>query len=610
MRIGGGTAPSPLATPLVNEEVYEPYRRSQERIGARKRIRSTAERLALEQYRLERLIPTMSADMMRARAAYLGGAAGGEGLERWIAFLKLRPDAPSYLQVWHEADQAQAEVFARDQQSELTRVVTERVGALSAWLETAEAEYQANGRIETPAPELPSDSLYTGLSEDGAPFDLSDEERERGFPAETRERLAALEREVDALEAAAPPEPPMANAVSEGEVVEQRIFVRGNYRIEGEPVAKRFPLVLAGRDQAPVREGSGRRELAEWLVSADNPLTARVIVNRVWQWHFGEGLVRTPSNFGKVGERPTHPELLDYLATRFVAGGWSIKSLHRLIMGSSAYQMSSRASDESWETDPENRLWSRFTRRRLSVEELRDSYLALSGELDRTMGGTLDKGSGGIPEAERNNRRLNPDDYNRRTVYIPLMRNKVPYMLGLFDFGDATTTLGRRTASNVAPQALYLMNGEFAARSAAGFADALSAVDDIVGRAYLGRTDARAERSRARGSGTVHRRGSLPGRRGGKASVRCYWRRTSFTMWTDGQPRNRCRDAPCCAAARSASGRSGCTGCSPRATGCSARRRARWRRASRTSRRAPSASSSCSCTAASRTSIRSTQNPG
>ncbi len=473
-----------LATPLVPEEIYRPYKESQEKIRARKRIRSTTEQLAVERYRLAKLIPAMSTDMMQARAAYLGGEAAPEKLASWVAFLKPRPDAPSYLKPWHEADRETAESFAVVQQSSLMEVVAKRVDALAAWVDEAEKNYQA-GKDLPASPDLPTDSLYTGLSEDGAPLDLSAEDRNTAFSAETHERLETLQHEIDGLEAAAPPEPAMANAVAEGEPVEQHVFVRGSYKNEGEPVAKRFPIVLAGEQQPPVKQGSGRRELAEWLVSEGNPLPARVMVNRVWQWHFGEGLVRTPNNFGKIGERPTHPELLDSLAARFVADGWSIKSLHRLIMSSATYQMGSRASDQAWEAAPENRLWSRFPRRRLSIEELRDSYLALSGKLDRTIGGTLDEGSGEISEVERNNRRLDPDDYSRRTVYIPLMRNKVPFLLGLFDFGDATTAMGRRTTSNVAPQALYLMNSEFASRSAAAFAEALSAQDDFVGKAYL-----------------------------------------------------------------------------------------------------------------------------
>src|SRR6185436_9238443 len=156
----------------------------------------------------------------------------------------------------------------------------------------------------------------------------------------------------------------------------QHVFVRGNPEAKGDVVAKRFPTVIAGAYSAPVERGSGRREMADWLADAKNPLTARVMVNRIWQWHFGEGLVRTPNNFGKLGAAPTHPELLDWLAQKFIDSGWSIKAMHRLIIGSNTYRMSSIAPRPVLERDPENRLLARFSPRRLSVEELRDSLLA------------------------------------------------------------------------------------------------------------------------------------------------------------------------------------------------------------------------------------------
>ncbi len=476
-----------LSTPLVPDDVYQPYKAHQDRIEDRERIHSTVGRLATERYRLNSLIAGMSESMMAARSAYLGGELESDNeLSAWVAFLRPRPDAPSYLKPWHEADQQAAQAFAREQQQKLEKVVSARIEMLDEWLKTAESQYQAGEEISSQAlRDLPSDSLYTGLTEDDAPFALPDEVRDTVFPEQVRERLAALQAEIDLLEDSSPPKPPMADAVAEGETVAQHVFIRGSYKNEGEAVPKRFPLIIAGDGQPEVKQGSGRRELAEWLVSPDNPLTARVLVNRVWQWHFGEGLVRTPNNFGKVGERPTHDKLLDYLARRFMESGWSIKALQRLIMTSAVYQQRSSVSEQAWAADPENRLWSRFPRRRLSVEELRDSYLAVSGALDRTVGGTLDAGSGEISEFLRNNRRLDPDDYTRRTIYIPLMRNKVPFMLGVFDFGDAATTMGKRSASNVAPQALYLMNSEFASRSAKGLTERLSAADDFVGQIYL-----------------------------------------------------------------------------------------------------------------------------
>ena len=198
------------------------------------------------------------------------------------------------------------------------------------------------------------------------------------------------------------------------------------------------------------------------------------MVNRIWQWHFGEGIVRTPDNFGKMGERPTHPELLDYLASRFVESGWSIKAMHRTIMLSSAYQMASQTGDAVVEADPENRLFSRFNRQRLDVEEIRDGMLAIDGTIDLTMGGTLQKGFGTDKENSADRLSLNPEKLRRRTVYLPLRRANLPTLLNLFDFGDATTVTGKRALTNVAPQALFMMNSDFVSERALNLAQSLS----------------------------------------------------------------------------------------------------------------------------------------
>jgi hypothetical protein len=234
-----------------------------------------------------------------------------------------------------------------------------------------------------------------------------------------------------------------------------------------------------------VKAGSGRLELAEWLVRPENPLTARVMVNRIWQRHFGEGIVRTPDNFGKTGERPTHPELLDYLARDFVANEWSVKKMHRAIMLSSVYQMSGSADVAA---DPENRLLSRFPRRRLDIEEIHDALLAVDGSLDTTMGGTLQTGFGTDGETSAARLTMNPDKLTRRTVYLPLRRANLPALLNLFDFGDATTPSGKRAATNVAPQALFMMNSEFVEERSKGLAELLLKVEtpqNRLERAYL-----------------------------------------------------------------------------------------------------------------------------
>jgi hypothetical protein len=204
---------------------------------------------------------------------------------------------------------------------------------------------------------------------------------------------------------------------------------------------------LTGEHREPITEGSGRRQLADWLGRADHPLTARVMENRIWQHHFGEGLVRTPNDFGKRGERPTHPELLDDLAARFVASGWSIKAIHRLIMLSSTYQQGGHAVDGLVAADPENRLNGRMNRRRLDAEAIRDSLLFVAGRLDTTPGGPA----------------FMELNVPRRTLYLSSARTggSTSDFGRLFDRADPGSIVDRRGQSIVAPQALFFMNDPF-----------------------------------------------------------------------------------------------------------------------------------------------------
>ena len=220
----------------------------------------------------------------------------------------------------------------------------------------------------------------------------------RGRDQEARRQAGArrkpedLRRLRDSLAEFQKQAPPIAEVMSveDQAIANLRIHVRGNHLTLGEEVPRRFPRILAGENQPPLESSrSGRLELAAWLTRPDHPLTARVMVNRLWLWHFGEGLVGSPDNFGRLGDRPVNLDLLDWLARRFVASGWSIKAMHRLIMLSSTYQMSTRFDPAAAQIDPENRLHWRTSRRRLEAEAIRDAILAVSGELDRTMGGTL-----------------------------------------------------------------------------------------------------------------------------------------------------------------------------------------------------------------------------
>jgi len=209
---------------------------------------------------------------------------------------------------------------------------------------------------------------------------------------------------------------------------------------------------------------SGRLELAQWLTSPEHPLFARVMVNRIWYWLFGQGIVRTVDNFGSTGSPPSHPELLDFLATRFIEQGWSVKRLVREIVLSRVYRLDSQPSAQALRVDPDNRLLSHVRRRRLDAESIRDALLRISGRLDLRLGGPNIKPGTKIEYGYQ-------FTSTRRSVYVPVFRNTLPELFATFDFADPNLPIGSRTSSAIAPQALLLMNNPFVieqSRAAAG----------------------------------------------------------------------------------------------------------------------------------------------
>lgn len=322
---------------------------------------------------------------------------------------------------------------------------------------------------------------------------------------ETRKRMVELRRletELKSLAAGGPKRPQaMAVREAEGEIGDTEIRVRGNARNLGAKVPRGF-LQVAMQGPAPVfsAESSGRRELAEWIAHDGNPLTARVTVNRVWAWLMGAGIVRSVDNFGVTGERPSHPELLDYLARRFVAEGWSVKRLIRTIMLSRSYQLNSVGAPEMIERDPDNRLFARANRRRLEAEEIRDAILWTSGKIDLTFGGPNIFGPGGAVPTGTEYGFVFTD--TRRSVYTPAFRNRRLELFEVFDFADINAPVGVRPVTTVAPQALYLMNHPFVIEQAGLAAQRL--LTDVVGddarrldqayRQVIGRTPTARER--------------------------------------------------------------------------------------------------------------------
>jgi hypothetical protein len=339
------------------------------------------------------------------------------------------------------------------------------------------------------------------------------------MPEDVRARHAEVKAEIRGVEEQRPPRLPNARAIGErGRTPQPSYFLhRGSPDARGSLMA---PGVLSAAsatewtfpDPPPDARSSWRRRgFAEWLVHRDNPLTARVMVNRLWQHHFGEGLVRTPSNFGRMGEAPSHPALVDWLALEFMDKGWSLKAMHRLMLTSEAYRMSSLDSPPNVAIDPENRFFWRMPRLRLEAEIVRDAVLAVAGTLDRTIGGPavfpyidpdlFEKSSRrdwkGLPDS-------NPATW-RRSLYVFSKRSIRYPMFETFDQPNLVNSTDRRNRTTIAPQALILMNNPMVLFQAGKFAERVQAEagQDIarqVDRAYslaLGRPPDATERSRA-----------------------------------------------------------------------------------------------------------------
>lgn len=278
--------------------------------------------------------------------------------------------------------------------------------------------------------------------------------------ARLEKKLMALRKKSEARRVAMA----VAEAEQPGDIA---IAIRGQAHNRGPVVARSALSAVTQVPLDPIPDNcSGRRALAEWITDPAHPLTARVIVNRVWHWLMGRGLVTSVDNFGKMGEAPSHPELLDYLAVGFVEDGWSIKRLIRRITDSSVYQLSAEQHLENSTLDPDNRWFWRMHRRRLEAEELRDTLLFVSGQLDLTQGGPNIKPGTGREYGYRFESR-------RRSVYVPVFRNTLPELFEVFDFADPNMQSGRRATSTTAPQALLLMNHPFVIAQAQAAAERL-----------------------------------------------------------------------------------------------------------------------------------------
>ena len=449
--------------------------------------------------------------MMAAwKSAPAGDGVNAEILRRWVRYLKDPEKEHPFLKRWfalvsgHPAEaevQKAAEDFqtlvaaifaekreiddrnyvklggAKGVKNETTRQYTNLeslpIEKYYLWRDLASDPFMRNGTL------FPGGVYYYGL-----PSTLKRDFDTRGGEApymqdidewlsrEWKEHLDGMRAELAALKKALPPQYPFLHGIRDAaKPANARVAIRGDQSNLGEEVPRRFLQILCAGEPKAFTKGSGRLELAEAIATADNPLTARVIVNRVWQLHFGKGIVRSPSNFGQLGERPTHPELLDYLAAQFIENGWSLKKLHREIMLSSAYMLSTDHSPVNYAKDPDNRLlWRANLRQRLDAEALRDSLLAVAGTLDLT--------AGGPPKA------LNEKNH-RRTIYGYIGRTKPDAMLTLFDFPNPNNTSEQRTVTAGPLQRLFFMNSEFVHAQAKALAARLEGTDaEKIDRAY------------------------------------------------------------------------------------------------------------------------------
>jgi hypothetical protein len=296
------------------------------------------------------------------------------------------------------------------------------------------------------------------LQEERDKFEHDNAEMKKSRAREFREKVKPFDNKIKQLQAKHPGAPPRGMVmIDRPDPLQPHVFLRGNPNNPGPAVPRQFLEVLAGPKREPFQKGSGRLELARAIANKDNPLTARVMVNRIWLHLFGAGLVRTPSDFGLRSEPPTHPELLDYLAARFVEEGWSVKKLIRVIMLSRAYQQSSdnpqSAARNPQSEDPDNFLLWKMNRRRLDFEAMRDSLLAVSGQLDGAVGGQATS--------------ITTQPFSRRrTIYGFIDRQNLPGMYRTFDFASPDTHTPMRFTTTVPQQALFLMNSPFLAEQA------------------------------------------------------------------------------------------------------------------------------------------------
>ena len=516
--------------PLVADKDVQVYKKAKDRVDQRQeqidnfvRLRSVelGEMLVLDTSRYL----TASWDKLHGKEPSMAGLEA-EILDRWVTYLKNPQKDHSSLKPWYDmvargpggvtreelqafADRFQQQVVAlfdekheiddrnyvklggaKGAKDERTRQYTNleslEIEKYYLWRDLASDPFQRNGVF------FPGGIYYYGVtSRMRRDFDVRGvgvpevKDIDRFLSGQWKRHLDRMRAEVETLTKAMPPEYPFLHGVRDSDKpANARIHIRGDEKNLGEEAPRRFLSVLGEGAPKPFTQGSGRLELAKAITA--HPLAARVMANRVWSGHFGQGIVRSPSNFGQLGERPSHPELLEYLSARLIESGWSLKALHREIMLSAAYALSTKYSEQHSAVDPENRLfWRANLSPRLDAESLRDSMLFVAGRL------SLESGGPPLPLADAN---------TRRTIYGYVGRTILDPMLSLFDFPNPNNTSEQRSVTLGPMQRLYFMNNEFVARQADAFAERIKRVsqndEERIHMAYrlaFGRSPSRDE---------------------------------------------------------------------------------------------------------------------
>ncbi len=465
--------------PLVPEDIVKAYKDAKQ--ASEDKAAAVKHFTEQQTHQLVDILATQTVDYLLAvwkkeTPAHLDA----EILKRWNAYLKTPTREHKFFTRWHalrpDAPEAEVRAVALEIQQNFEKVIAEKkaiddrnyvkLGGLEGMKDT-------NKVVGTLVEALPIEKFYFWRDLASPPMKVEDirfgggvyhftgKDLDRWLEPRVARYLQQLRADADTLKKAIPARYPFWHVLKEADQPKNiPIAIRGDANNPGEEAPRRFLSALTPGEPAPFKQGSGRLELANAIADPRNPLTARVIVNRIWQQHFGAGLVRSTGNFGQLGDRPTHPELLDALAAQFIASGWSIKKLHRELMLSAAYQTVSNESPAAREKDPDNLLLSHANvRERLDAEALRDSILFVSGQLDLALGGEPKPLS---------------KDHHRRTLYVTISRSQPDRTLATFDFPDPNALSDARLVTVGPIQRLFFMNSEFIAAQSKALAERLT----------------------------------------------------------------------------------------------------------------------------------------